>query len=440
MSRFFKLSKGHSNDIPSQNSSLQSATPAIDNTGVTNRHDIDRNRRSLNPSPRDSPEDTPISANDSQVKRGKRATVKRGTEETGQAPSKKRPRSQVDSISIETSDLRPVSTRTRNGTSGSQPASSSRLPTRQRKSARLLSQEPSILSPRPVKQKTTVAGRRVSHLPTSGGPSDRDAKAKRAVSSDQTAEAATGPQVPTFASVNLPNDNTLQPLLCLLEKTGSGYYHLCQYELMACLKAFRSLPIEQQATPWVLSKVARAQYESSKYEDAKSTFQALRNAAPAWMEELEIYSTTLWCLKDEVGLSFLAHELTDNHNQSPQTWCAVGNLFCLRFNHVKALEYFQHASGLSPQLAHAKTLLGHEHLELCQYDKATAAFREVLEIDVRNFAAWVGLGRVREKLKEHDKALRHYQAAETINASNAVLMMHIANVSEKKLDIGCTVR
>lgn len=221
----------------------------------------------------------------------------------------------------------------------------------------------------------------------------------------------------------------LQALLTLMSKLGHAYYYLSQFQPKACLEALSGLPTEQQATAWVLSKVGRAQYEMMAYKDAKTTFQILRRVAPSWLDDVEVYSTVLWHLKDDVELAFLGHELTDSHYLEPQTWCAMGNSFSLQRCHQEAIKCFRRAGQLEPQLAYSYSLLGHEHFEAEEYGEATTAFRRALQVDPRHYSAWVGLGRAQERLGQGDKALRYYRSGEKVNPNNAALLTYIARVS-----------
>ena len=48
------------------------------------------------------------------------------------------------------------------------------------------------------------------------------------------------------------------------------------------------------------------------------------------MQGLEVYSTVLWHLKDEVGLSHLAQEAIALDRHSPHAWAVLGNCFSLQ--------------------------------------------------------------------------------------------------------------
>lgn len=279
--------------------------------------------------------------------------------------------------------------------------------------------------PTAVRPPTTTNGRELKAAgPTSPTPAGRSGHSSKLASA-----AAAAAQL---------DQEKMQTLLALLSKLGSAYYLLSQFQPKACLEVLSSLPAEQQTTPWVLSKVGRAQYEMMAYREAKTTFQVLRRVAPSWLDDVEVYSTVLWHLKDDVELAFLGHELTDGHYLEPQTWCAMGNSFSLQRSHQEAIKCFRRAGQLEPQLAYSYSLLGHEHFEAEEYGEATTAFRKALQVDPRHYSAWVGLGRAQERLGQGDKALRYYRSGEKVNPNNAALLTYIARVRFKGTNEVCT--
>ena len=72
-------------------------------------------------------------------------------------------------------------------------------------------------------------------------------------------------------------------------------------------------------------------------------FKALRQLEPNRMEGMEYYSTTLWHLQDDVGLSSLAQELTRANKSSPEAWCAAGNCFSHLKESDTAIKFFLRA-------------------------------------------------------------------------------------------------
>ncbi|KAF7551121.1 hypothetical protein G7Z17_g5266 [Cylindrodendrum hubeiense] len=349
--------------------------------------------------------------------------------------------------SIEKPATRPRSTLNENDVAGAK-LSSSKLPELpRRRSARLMKQEPPVatLTHRPASSSRPVGNtskrlprpripvRPVEQKASSPNQPANDTKPTISISSPDTKTEEPVSSEPTKARAQTtPSSQTkLQQLIDLLSKLGRGYYHLSRFQPKECLEAFSTLPGDQQATPWVLSKTGRAQYELMSYKEARSTFRILQKIAPSWMEDLEVYSTVLWHLKEDVALAFLAHELSDSHFLSPQTWCAIGNSLSLQKSRDEAIRAFKRACQLYPPLPQAYSLLGYEYMDTEQYAEATTAFRQALQVDPRHYSAWVGLGRIQEKIGQSERALKYYLGAHKINASNAIVMTYIARMLEK---------
>lgn len=227
----------------------------------------------------------------------------------------------------------------------------------------------------------------------------------------------------------------LQWLLALFKYLGGGYFALTHFHCQEALQIFGSVPTAQRDTPWVLAQIGRAQYEQASYAEAERTFKKIRALAHSRVEDMEIYSTVLWHLKNEIELAYLAHELMDIDRLSPQAWCAIGNTFSLQREHDQALKCFKRATQVDPKFAYAFTLQGHEHVANEEYDKALTAYRNSVSADNRHYNAWYGLGNVYEKMGKYDVAEKHFRTAIRINPTNAVLICCLGVVSSHRFDI-----
>ena len=106
------------------------------------------------------------------------------------------------------------------------------------------------------------------------------------------------------------------------------------------------------------------------------------------MAGLEILSTALWHLKEEVELCYLAQLVSEFDKHAPEVWCVVGNCFSLQKEHDTALKFFQRAIQLQPDFAYAYTLSGHEYSANDDFEKAMACYRSAIRIDERHYHAW----------------------------------------------------
>jgi anaphase-promoting complex subunit 3 len=243
--------------------------------------------------------------------------------------------------------------------------------------------------------------------------------------------AAIAPPPPRLAPQADPArvEEALRWLLDLLHRIGSGYRYLSRYETTKALEAFTSIPTAQRDTPWVLAHIGKAHYERTQYAEAEKVFKKIREKNPSYLEHMEVYSNTLWQLKDDVALGHLAHTLMDQDRLSPQAWCALGNASSLERQHDDAVKCFSRATQLDPKFAYAFTLQGHEHVANEEFDKAMQAYRRAISADNRHYNGWYGLGNVYERMGKYDVAEKHYKAAAQINPNNVTLVVRIGLVS-----------
>ncbi|KAI9038042.1 anaphase promoting complex subunit bimA [Aspergillus affinis] len=250
----------------------------------------------------------------------------------------------------------------------------------------------------------------------------------------RTASTHSGTQHTSSRTAAIEKSKSIEALTWLLElfaKLASGHFALTRYRCSESIQIFNALSQGQRETPWVLSQIGRAYYEQAMYSDAEKYFVRVRTMVPSRLEDMEIYSTVLWHLKNDVELAHLAHELMDVDRLSPQAWCAIGNSFSHQRDHDQALKCFKRATQLDPQFAYGFTLQGHEYVANEEYDKALDAYRHGISADNRHYNAWYGLATVYDKMGKLDFAEQHFRNAATINPTNAVLICCIGLVLEK---------
>ncbi|KAK9064908.1 hypothetical protein SSX86_016291 [Deinandra increscens subsp. villosa] len=111
-------------------------------------------------------------------------------------------------------------------------------------------------------------------------------------------------------------------VLSLLKIIGEGYRLSCLYRCQDALDVFMQLPHKHYNTGWVLSQVGKAHFELVDYLEAERAFNNARLASPYSLEGMDIYSTVLYHLKEDMKLSYLAQELISTDHLAPQSWCA----------------------------------------------------------------------------------------------------------------------
>ncbi|ETV82751.1 hypothetical protein H257_04549 [Aphanomyces astaci] len=209
-------------------------------------------------------------------------------------------------------------------------------------------------------------------------------------------------------------------VLRLLSLCGAAYQHICLYQCADALTGLQSLPPHHIQTSWVQHQMGRAYFELAQYPQAAMAFERMRALSPDRLDGVSIYSTTLWHLKKEVDLSYLAQQVT-SHKTSAEAWCVAGNCFSLQKEHDVALDFFTRAIQVDPTFPYAYTLAGHEYVSNEDFDKAVACFRQALRVDPRHYNAWCGLGTIYFKQEKLAVADYHFGRAVAINPHSSLL-------------------
>lgn len=204
-------------------------------------------------------------------------------------------------------------------------------------------------------------------------------------------------------------------LMSLLRELGAAYQALCLYDCATTIQRLDALLPSQRNTGWVLAQLGRAHFEKADYASADKCFKQMRSVDPGRIDGLEIYSTTLWHLRKEVELCFLAQQAMELDRTAWQCCCVVGNCFALQKEHEQALKFFGRAMQTSPAEPYAHTLAGHEHLANEEFDRAVDFYRAAIRADERHYNAWYGLGYVYYRQEKYDLAEYHFKRAIQIN-------------------------
>jgi anaphase-promoting complex subunit 3 len=286
---------------------------------------------------------------------------------------------------------------------------------------------------------TNGPARRSSRLnmPMSLRTEKKDKKTRSGVAPDPNpnSNVNAAPSVPVRrtrqVTQNLPSTNDEEILLTLLRQVADGCHALSKYRCPKALEKLDALEGRVKSTPYVLSKLGRSHYENGDYEAAVQCYRKLRTTSPMRIADMELYSTCLWHLNQEVDLSYLAHEMLDLDRLSPISWCILANCFSLQKEHDQALKCVARAIQLDPDFAYAHTLEGHEFASNEEFEKAQTSFRNAIRSDKRHYNAWYGLGMTFMKTGNNSQAEYHFQKAHQINPTNAVLVCCIGIVMER---------
>ncbi|KAL3741901.1 hypothetical protein ACJRO7_017387 [Eucalyptus globulus] len=230
-------------------------------------------------------------------------------------------------------------------------------------------------------------------------------------------------------------------VLGLLRLFGEAYRLSCLYRCQDALDVYSRLTHKHYNTGWVLSQVGKAYFELVDYMEADRAFNLAHRTTPYSLEGMDIYSTVLYHLKEDMKLSYLAQELIATDRLAPQAWCAMGNCFSLQNDHETALKNFQRAVQLDSKFAYAHTLCGHEFVSLEDYENGIKSYQTALRIDARHYNAWYGLGMVYLRQEKFEFSEHHFRMAFNINPCSSVIMsylgtaLHASKRSEEALMI-----
>ncbi|CAN7076986.1 unnamed protein product [Brassica oleracea var. botrytis] len=233
----------------------------------------------------------------------------------------------------------------------------------------------------------------------------------------------------------------ISEILSLLRTLGEGCRLSYMYKCQEALDTYMNLPHKHYNTGWVLSQVGKAYFELIDYLEAEKAFRQARQASPYSLEGMDIYSTVLYHLKEDMKLSYLAQELISTDRLAPQSWCAMGNCYSLQKDHETALKNFLRAVQLNPRFAYAHTLCGHEYATLEDFENGMKSYQNALRVDTRHYNAWYGLGMIYLRQEKLEFSEHHFRMAFLINPSSSVIMsylgtaLHALKRSEEALEI-----
>ncbi|XP_052194703.1 cell division cycle protein 27 homolog B [Diospyros lotus] len=219
--------------------------------------------------------------------------------------------------------------------------------------------------------------------------------------------------------------NGASEILALLRILGEGYRHSCMYRCQDALDAYLKLPHKHYNTGWVLSQVGKAYFELVDYLEADRAFSLARLVSPYSLEGMDIYSTVLYHLKEDMKLSYLAQELISTDRLAPQSWCAMGNCYSLQKDHETALKNFQRAVQLNSRFTYAHTLCGHEYVALEDFENGIKSYQSALRIDARHYNAWYGVGMIYLRQEKFEFSKHHFRMAFQINPRSSVIMSYL---------------
>ncbi|WWC86040.1 uncharacterized protein L201_000911 [Kwoniella dendrophila CBS 6074] len=175
---------------------------------------------------------------------------------------------------------------------------------------------------------------------------------------------------------------------------------------------------------------AMVYYHMRDFETAEKEFDAVQQADPFRMEEVDIYSNMLYVMNKQAKLGKLAHEYAEIDRNRAEVCCLIGNYYSSRADHTKAITYFKRSLMLNREYLPAWTLMGHEFVELKNSHAAIEAYRKAIDVNAKDYRAWYGLGQAYELLDMPMYAIEYYNQATSLRPYDCRMWTALATVYE----------
>ncbi|KAK6035994.1 tetratricopeptide repeat protein, partial [Cooperia oncophora] len=118
---------------------------------------------------------------------------------------------------------------------------------------------------------------------------------------------------------------------------------------------------------------------------------------PLRIEQMNLYSDSLYIRGDRVQLCDLAHSFFETHKYSFETCCIVG----------------------------------HEFMELKNNAAACMSYRRAIEVDPQDYRGWYGLGQMYDIIKMPTYSLFYYQQAHLCKPQDSRMLVALGDVYQK---------
>ncbi|XP_065358342.1 cell division cycle protein 23 homolog [Calliphora vicina] len=182
---------------------------------------------------------------------------------------------------------------------------------------------------------------------------------------------------------------------------------------------------------YVTSQMALAYHNKRDVDKAIEIFQALQEADPYRLDNMDTYSNLLFVKELKTEMAQLAHKVEGINKYRPETCCVIGNYYSIRCDHFMAITYFQRALKLNPKYLAAWTLMGHEFMEVKNTNAAIQSYRKAVEVNRRDYRAWYGLGQAYEILKMNHYSLYYFKIAHKLRPYDSRMLVALGETYEK---------
>ena len=165
---------------------------------------------------------------------------------------------------------------------------------------------------------------------------------------------------------------------------------------------------------------------------ALEIYKSLEVLCPNSLEGMDDYSNILFLNGNLHVLTSLAKRALELDMYDHRTNYILGNLYALKEDHAKAIEYFCKCVTLNRTCMAGWTLLGHSYLELKEGQKAIRSYEQAIAVSQgREYRAWFGLGQVHEYNRKYEEAIHYYKEAVKRRKEDPRIWSAIGSVFEK---------
>lgn len=164
---------------------------------------------------------------------------------------------------------------------------------------------------------------------------------------------------------------------------------------------------------FLLTKNAELAYKLNDLPQSKYLYEQLLKRYPFCLDTMFHYSNILYVSEDYPKLRELMIRAKGISEISCECQAISGNMESLMRNNEKAIMHFRNAIKLAKTDSSKKcklyVLIGHEFVELGNYNAAIYAYRNAIKHDHKDYAAWMGLGFAYDALDQSKFAIYYYQ-------------------------------
>ncbi|CAD6892698.1 unnamed protein product [Tilletia controversa] len=168
-----------------------------------------------------------------------------------------------------------------------------------------------------------------------------------------------------------------------------------------------------------------------KLEDAEKAFAEAVELDPFRMDGIADYAHTLFVLDRFEKLAALSDRFAEMGRDHPEVCCLIGNYYCQRGDHHRAIEAFKRALRLDMGCLAAWILLGHEYLELKNSHSSAEMYRRALDISPNDHRAWYGLGCVYELNSAWSYSVHYFQKCASIRPYDSRMWASLGECYER---------